>query len=294
MSIVGLRASAPSWVKRSGRQVTRAFGRYTADGRMLPSFLVIGGQRCGTTSLHRALIAHPLVAGPVLHKGVNYFDLNYDQGLDWYRGHFPRAGTARRRARSWLGAAEPQAMESSGYYLYHPLALPRIVSDLPSARLIVMLRNPVERAYSAYKHELARGFESVSFEAALELEPERLAGEEERLAADPDYHSHAHRHQAYLARGRYVEHLRRLFEVFPRDQVYVLDSEEFFAAPVTTYAAVLRFLGLPDWVPPGFDRHNARPGSELDDDVRARLEAYFQQYDEQLAELLDRPVTWRR
>jgi Sulfotransferase family len=181
-----------------------------------------------------------------------------------------------------------------GYYLYHPLALPRIAQDLPGVRLIVMLRNPVERAYSAYKHELARGFEAASFEAALELEPERLDGEEDRLASQPGYQSHAHRHQAYLARGRYVEQLRRLFEVFPPDQVYVLDSEEFFAAPVTTYAAVLAFLGLPDWVPLGFERHNARPGSELDEALRTRLDEYFQPYDEELAELLGRPPSWRR
>lgn len=294
MSTGTLRAYAPEWVKRNGRMVSRTFGRYTADSRMLPSFLIAGGQRCGTTSLHRALIAHPLVTGPVFHKGINYFDVNYHRGPDWYRGHFPRAASVRRKARSWLGSAEPQAMESSGYYLYHPLALPRIAADLPDVKLIVMLRNPVERAYSAYKHEVARGFEPASFERALELEAQRLEGEEERLRTEPGYQSHAHRHQAYLARGRYAEQLERVFEVFARDRVHVLDSEDFFEAPVTTYAAVLEFLGLPDWMPASFDRHNARPGKALEAKLRRRLEDYYAPHDEALAELLGRQPAWRR
>lgn len=293
MNVAAVRSAAPAWAKRSGRTVSRTIGRYTAGQRMLPSFLIVGGQRCGTTSLHRALIAHPLVNGPVFHKGINYFDINYHRGPRWYRGHFPRIASARRKARSWLDKGEPQAMESSGYYLYHPLALERIANDLPDVRLIVMIRNPVERTYSAYKHEFARGFETVSFEEALKLEEERLAGEEERLRKDPLYQSHAHRHQAYLARGRYAEQLTRLFGVFPRERVHVVDSEDFFAAPVSTYTAVLEFLGLPEWLPSSFPRHNARPG-DLDPSMRARLEEYFAPHDDALEKLLGRPPAWRR
>src|SRR5690606_38700453 len=80
MNVAAVRSAAPAWAKRSGRTVSRTIGRYTAGQRMLPSFLIVGGQRCGTTSLHRALIAHPLVNGPVFHKGINYFDINYHRG----------------------------------------------------------------------------------------------------------------------------------------------------------------------------------------------------------------------
>ncbi|WP_202805792.1 sulfotransferase [Actinopolymorpha alba] len=275
--------------------MSRTLGRYTSGGRLVPSFLLAGGQRCGTTSLHRALIAHPVVAGPVLHKGVNYFDLNYDRGPAWYRGHFPLLSTARRRAGNWsVGSGEPQAMESTGYYLYHPLALPRIARDLPGVRLIVMLRDPVERAYSAYKHAVARGFETESFERAQELEPERLAGEEERLASDPSYQSHAHRHFAYVERGRYSEQLRRVFDLLGRDRVHVLESEEFFTKPEDSYAEALEFLGLPSWLPSSFDQHNARPSEPMPGSVRRRLEEHFQPYDEELTNLLGRTPTWRR
>jgi hypothetical protein len=290
-----VRSSAPPWVKRSGRKVSRTFGRLTSGGRMMPSFLVAGGQRCGTTALHRALIAHPVVAAPVLHKGINYFDLHYDRGPEWYRGHFPLLSTARRRAGHWsAGMHEPQAMESSGYYLYHPLALPRIAADLPMVRLLVILRDPVERAYSAYKHGVARGFETeTSFERALELEPERLAGEEERLRDDPSYVSHSHRHHAYVTRGRYVEQLRQVFEQFGRERVHVVQSEDFLTRPESVYSGILAFLGLPEWLPPSFDRHNARPGRPMEESVRLRLDEYFRPYDERLAELLGQPLAWR-
>jgi hypothetical protein len=292
---VSLRSAAPPWMKHSGRVVSRTIGRYTSGGRLAPSFLIVGGQRCGTTSLHRALIAHPVVAGPVLHKGVNYFDLNYQRGPAWYRGHFPLLSSARRRAGNWsVGSGEPQAMESCGYYLYHPLAMPRIARDLPGVRLIVMVRNPVERAFSAYKHGIARGFETETFERALELEPERLAGEAERLAADPGYQSHAHRHHAYVARGRYVEQLGPVVDLFGADFVHVVQSEDFFTSPAEVYDDVLDFLGLPAWLPSSFDQHNARPSDPMPESVRKQLDDYFLPYDEKLATLLGRAPAWRR
>jgi hypothetical protein len=298
-----LRSSAPQWVKESGRTASVTFGRLTASRRLLPSFLVIGGQRCGTTALHRALIAHPVVAGPVLHKGINYFDLGYHHGPRWYRGHFPLRATAGRRAAGARlprrdgssGTPEPQAMESSGYYLYHPLALPRIRQDLPDVRLIVMLRDPVERAYSAYKHGLARGFETEpTFEGALELEESRLAGEEERLRTDPRYVSHSHRHHAYLTRGRYAEQLHRLYDVFDPGQVHVVASEEFSTRPEPVFAGILEFLGLPAWRPASFERYNSRPGKPMPEPLRRRLEDHFAPYDEELGQMLGQPPVWRR
>lgn len=260
---------------------------------MLPSFLLVGGQRCGTTSLHRALVAHPQVFGATFHKGVNYFDLNYERGMDWYRAHFPRLEPARRRAAVLGEGTEPVATESSGYYLYHPLAPERIAHDLPDARLIMMVRDPVERAYSAYKHEVARGFESESFERALELEESRLAGEEERLASEVGSPSYAHRHWAYLARGRYVQQLRRLHRTIGQERVLVVEAERFFAEPETTYAEVVEFLGLRRWRPATFEQHNAQPGSALSELIRDELREYFRPYDDELEQLLGRPLAWR-
>ena len=137
----------PAPMKRVVHLGSRSYGRLTAPARMTPSFLICGGQRCGTTSLYRALAAHPVVLKAVLHKGVHYFDVGYHNGLRWYRGHFPLQRRAER-VRAEFGVPA-QTFESSPYYMYHPQAAARIARDLPGTKLIVLVRDPVERAYSA-------------------------------------------------------------------------------------------------------------------------------------------------
>jgi Sulfotransferase domain len=287
-----VRRLAPRALKVHGRRLSRTLGEATAGVRMRPGFVVVGAQRCGTTSLFRALAAHPLVLPPVFHKGVHFFDVNYHRGPDWYYGHFPVERAARRRtSRRGL---PPVTFEASGYYMYHPFAPARMARELPDVRLVMMLRDPVERAYSAHRHELARGFETEPFERALELESTRLEGEVERMAADPRYESHGHRHHSYVRRGEYAGQLARLRALYGADRVLVVESEAFFARPEDEYARVLAFLGLPAFTPAHFDRWNARPRAPMHEDIRRRLSDHFAPHDEALADLLGRRPGWAR
>ena len=285
-----LRQAAPHALKVQGRRLSRAVGAATANLRMHPDFVIVGAQRCGTTSLFRALMAHPLVQPPVFHKGVNYFDLNYFRGPEWYYGHFPIRGVAR--TRTLARKARPVTFEASGYYMYHPLAPERMARDLPTAKLLVMVRDPVERAYSAHRHELARGFETEPFERALELEDERLAGEVERMRADPRYQSHSYRHHGYRRRGHYAEQIERLSALFGRDRILVVQSEHFFTRPEDEYARILDFLALPGFTPKRFDRWNARPRSPMKEETHAELRRYFAPHDQALAQFLGHPPSW--
>jgi len=281
--------------RRSVRAVSRATGRLTCGLRMAPSFLIVGSQRCGTTSMFKTLSQHPAVLPVVLHKGVHYFDVHYDKGMPWYLGHFPlrhRASGVHKR----LGVAAATG-ESSPYYMFHPLAAQRIARDMPDVRLIVLLRDPVERAYSAFTHERARGYETDSFERALELEAGRIAGEVDRILTDPSYDSQHWRHNAYVTRGQYIEQLERLESLVGRERLHVVDSDAFFTDPRPTFDAVCSFLGLP--VTPevisgvSFDKHNARPRAAMASSVRARLEEHYAPYDERLAEWWGRRPSWR-
>ncbi|RCV56025.1 sulfotransferase domain-containing protein [Marinitenerispora sediminis] len=276
--------------QEAARRGADAFSQRTRGLRALPTFLIAGAQRCGTTSLFKALTQHPAVLGPVLRKGVHYFDVAHHRGLDWYRGHFP----LRARTRPRRGRPRVQVGESSPYYLFHPLAAERIARELPGVRIIVALRDPVQRAYSAHEHERARGFETEPFEHALRLEEERLAGTEERLRTDPAALSHSHRHHGYLARGRYAEQLERLEKHLGRDRMLVVDSAEFFADPEPVFAEIEAFLGLPHRSGVRFERHNARPRADMDPALRARLEEYFAPHDERLAAWWGRTPSWRR
>jgi hypothetical protein len=221
--------AAVARAKQGVRRIAASVGHATSELRMEPDFLIVGGQRCGTTSLFRYLATHPAVVPPLFQKGIHFFDLHYGRGLRWYRGQFPVRSIADRR----VAPAAPRAAtgEASPYYVFHPLAAERIARDLPAVKLIVLLRDPVERAFSAHKQESGRGFETEPFERALDLEESRLEGEVERIHADPSYVSFSHQHHAYLARGRYAEQLERLFGLFGRERVLVLESADLSATP---------------------------------------------------------------
>jgi hypothetical protein len=259
--------------------------------RMLPDFLIVGGQRCGTTSMTRALSRHPAVFGAALDLEVHYFDQEYDRGLAWYRSHFPLRAHARLAARA-AGAA-PVAFESSPYYMFHPLAAGRIARDLPGVKLLVLLRDPVERAYSGHAHAVSGGYETEPFERALELETARLEGEAERLAADPAYVSYSHQHHAYRTRGHYAEQLERLERLFGRERIHVIDSDAFFTDPATSYDEVLEFLGLPRRGHPAFKRRNPRSRAPMTPETRAALEEHYRPHDERLARWLGHQPSWR-
>ncbi|HEV2370716.1 MAG TPA: sulfotransferase [Streptosporangiaceae bacterium] len=284
------RRCTPGPVVRAGRGVYRGLATATAPLRLEPDFILIGAQRCGTTSLFRALSAHPQVVPPTVRKGVNYFDLNYYRGPHWYRRHFPLATVARGRAARHGGAV---TFEASGYYMYHPFALERAAHDLPGVKLVAMLRDPVERAFSAHKHEYARGFEQEDFEKALALEDERLAGEIDRMRDDPTYESLEHRHHSYRHRGQYAEQLERALAHLPADQLHVVDSESFFEDPAQEYQRLLEFLGLRPFLPE-FGRFNARPSPPMDPVVHEQLTEHYRPHDERLAALLGRPPRWAR
>lgn len=287
---MSVRTAVPHPVKTAGRVVSVQVGSVTARSRQLPSFILVGAQRAGTTSLFRALMSHPLINAANYHKGVNYFDVNYSRDFRWYRGHFPTSATLRSRGRGCSG--DPITFEASGYYMFHPLAAERIARHLPDVRIVAMLRDPVERAYSAWKHELARGYETETFERALDLEDERFSGQVERMVDDHSYQSFSHRHHAYVRRGQYAEQLRRLHEFFPQNQVHVIESESFFTSPETTYGGLLDFLNLPPILPDRFDRWNGRPSSAMAAETRARLQEHFRSHDRDLAVLLGREPAW--
>lgn len=284
------RRGAARATRRAVRGLAVASARASSPLRMSPDFLIVGAQRCGTTSLFKTLMQHPLVARPFLRKGVHFFDTNYGNGYAWYRGNFPIAASSLARR---IGRGRPRTGESSPYYMFHPLAAERIAAHLPGVRLIALLRDPVERAYSAHSHELARGFETESFEVALELEDARLSGESERMRSEPGYQSHSWQHHAYVLRGQYIDQLTALEPVVDSDRLLVVDSHDFFTAPDTVVPQVLAFLGLPD-APVNFARHNARKRAPMPDSLRRRLTDHFAPYDEKLTAWWGRTPSWRR
>jgi hypothetical protein len=273
----------PPGVQAPLRRAVLEWGRATARWRMQPAFLVIGAQRAGTTTLFRLLGEHPSVVRPTVTKGIGYFDVGYRHGPRWYAAHFPLR---------WRRGGQV-TFESSGYYSFHPLAAGRIAADLPGVKVVLMVRDPVDRAYSAHSHEVARGFEDLDFEAALAAEPARLDGASEWLAEHPEAEHAEHRHHAYLARGRYAEQLDRFAAALGRDRVRAVDFDRFVDSPGEELQQLFAWLGLPDWQPERVGHENARSRSPLAPELRASLMAQFEEWDARLEPFLGHRPSWR-
>lgn len=293
-----LRPYVPMHVRRRILFARLAFRRPTAPLRRLPDFLVLGGQRCGTSSLYRWLGAHPCIV-PSLRKETEYFSRYHDRGLTWYRSHFP---TGLRFGLHSLRCPQPLcSFEATPDYLFHPHVPARARKVLPSAPLVVLLRNPVERAYSHYLHCRRLGFEELPFDEALDQEDDRVAEGERRVREDPDHFSAPWLLFSYRRRGLYADQLAGWLEHFPRERILVLRSEDLYAEPRLRYREILRFVGLESTEEPleltpfsaSFRTGRSVPaGSAIPDGPRKRLEAFYAEPNRRLEELLGRRMEW--
>jgi Sulfotransferase domain len=290
----GSRGPVNRTVRETAKRVLRTYGEATAGLRRGPDFVIIGAKRGGSTSLYNYVLDHPsivpLFPGRQHIKGAHYYDTRYARGLTWYRSHFPLEVGGRHLARSALQPV--MCGEASPYYLFHPLAAERLARDYPQVRVIAVLRDPVERAYSHFKERTHHRGETLNFEEALAAEPSRLRGEEQRIIAEPGYASAEHENHSYLAQGRYLDMLPRWFKFFPREQMHIAVSEEFYADPDRRVNEVWKFLGLPPHRLRDQTRYNYLPAPGMAPETRQRLNDSLAGHHRDLADLLGRPLPW--
>jgi Sulfotransferase domain len=254
----------------------------------LPTFVIAGAQKCGTSTLVAPLRRHPEVhmARP---KEVHFFDRKLDRGLEWYAHQF----TPRARQR--------QFGESSPTYLYDERACEAMCRMLPQAKIVVILRDPVQRAYSHFWHSRRLGFDKVErFEDALALEPERLAGG-----------THIDRMRfSYVDRGHYVEQLTRLEAAAGRDRLHVMLLDDLATDWTTACEGLFGFLGVAPEFASSIKRRwtnkyrvREQPGGEarvvayppLPAETRARLVEHFWPWNDRLAAWLGRDLSaWNK
>jgi hypothetical protein len=235
----------------------------------LPDFAIIGQRRSGTTFLYHLLTLHPHVRRAA-KKEPHFFGVFFDEGVEWYRRCFP--APRRKGGRMTItGEATP--------LMANRLAPERMASVIPNARLIALLRNPVDRTYSDYRQVVGKGRESRPFEEAIGLKDD-----------GPDEKS------PYVMRSVYVDQLQHWSEYFSKEQMLVLKSEELYESPVETLNTVIAFLDLPEWEPKASQlpkrRNTGSYEGGMESSTRERLEEYFRPHNRRLYEYLGRDFGW--
>ena len=210
------------------RKITNRF-------RMLPSFLIIGGAKSGTTSLFAYLIEHPNII-PGSTKGGFFFSFLGNNTTSFYRSHFP------------IKRKNLITCEATGGYFVHPLIPARVHKLLPLVKLIVVLRNPVERAYSEFHYRVMIGEQiTENFEDVIKSELKRIEigkNNPELKIENTNYHQFSFSH---LRHGLYAQHIERWLKFFPKEQLLILHAKDLYNNLDNIVAETFDFLNLPKY-----------------------------------------------
>ncbi len=258
-----------------------------------PDFLIIGAQKCGTASLYSYLIKHPSMAKSTekkitfLEKEINFFTLYFSKGAKWYQEQLTNNSS---NSELLTGEATPE-------YICDP-KVPALVAKLyPKVKLIVLLRNPSERAFSHYKLNIRKEREELSFHQAIDSETERLQGQKEKILPE-DNPSPRKRYTYrelynYRERGKYVDQIKHWMTYFPKEQFLIIKSEDFFANPEIILKQVHEFLGIPHYPLNNYPRHNYHPSTiKRDEKTIAQLADFFHPHNKALEDFLGRKFNW--
>jgi len=253
---------------------------FSASKRAIPDFLVAGAQKAGTTSLYSQIVQNPGVIPSFRKKEIHYWDnpKNYRKGQLWYRAHFPLMKELKARS-AITGEKTPNYLES-------PETIRKIGEEFPAIKLIILLRNPVERTISNYFMMKKRGVEELSLMDALMQEDERLASKKEYQKFGTE--------RAYTIRSKYASSIKACLDNFPKEQIHIIDSNDYFKDPSCVLTNVFSFLAVPI-IFENETVHKNLGAYEKDDtplDVYAYLANYFQPLNEELYNLLGVNFGW--
>lgn len=246
-----------------------------------PDFLIIGAQRSGTTSLFRYLSFHPQVLVPET-KELHWFYAgpNGQQTQEWYEKQFPK--TNNTFFDLILGKRKIKG-EATPYYIFHPLVPDKLRRLYPKTKIIILLRDPIERAISQYFHfynNINHNFfdSRIPIEEAFKKDLLVNPGEEEKIISQPGYYSYSHQHNSYVSRGNYKKQIARWQRYFPKKQMLVLQSEEFFENPYEILKKVCKFLKIKKYPADSKDRltvYNKINHEFISEEKKKELAKYF-------------------
>lgn len=254
-----------------------------------PDFIIVGAQKCGTTSLYNYLIRHPDIF-PAKTKEIHYFDFNFSKGKRWYRRNFIPLW---KKIIFLIIGRKVITGEASPYYMFHPYAIKRIYEYDKNIKIIVLLRDPVFRAWSSYNHQKRKGREGLEFEAALCEENKRIGGEFLKIIKNENYNSSIYQRYSYLKRGEYAWQIENIFKYFNKKNVLILQSEKLFTDTQETVNGVFNFLNLKK-IEIECEIFNAGNNKEgMKNSASIFLKNYYKKMNEKLFDLIGEKFNWQ-
>ena len=295
MDILQPRKIIRSWLLRHPKinpfkiLIPGMFRIITSPIRVNPDFFIIGVAKCGTTSLYDYLIQHPQIISAA-QKEILFFDELHYMGILWYKSYF--FTYIKKYFKKILKNTDLITGEANPNYIFHPLAPKRIFDKYPNNKFIIILRNPVDRAYSDYNMKIKMNMESLSFEDALKAEKRRLEGEKEKILTEEKYFSYNQTAYSYLNRGIYIDQIKIWMNLFPKEQFLILRTEDLESNPNTVLKQTFEFLNLPDFTVQNTSHKNVGKYKEMNSDTRKWLIEYFKPHNEKLYKYLERDFQW--
>lgn len=267
--------------------INRHFYGWTSPIRVLPDLIVIGVGRGGTTSLYHYLDQHKCISKSAYDE-IGYFDDNYNLGINWYRSMFP---TIFHKKKIISKYGKFLTYEVTPWYIRRPWIIERIHDILPTVKIIAVLRNPVDRTYSHYHMAKRNQIISNSFDKIIDSDINFLNNSKNIQNFNNEYYKEIVQN-SFLARGFYAEQLENWFKVFPREQILIISSEELAENTQSTLDLIFKFLNLKPQKIPNLKKMNVAKYPPMSVKTRNKLNKFFQNYNENLFELVGKRFSW--
>ncbi|MFY0673650.1 MAG: sulfotransferase domain-containing protein [Bacteroidia bacterium] len=252
----------------------------TSSFRALPNFILIGAQKGGSSALYKFICEHPKVKRAFIKEPHYFSGRHKTDSLNWYRALFPL-----KQANTITGEASPS-------YITHPLSPLRIKDLLPQAKLILIVRNPVERALSNYFHSVKYNREDLSIEKAFARPIADFELEYNKMRDNDGYHSQFYYRHGYIHKGFYDFHLANWYMHFAKEQLLVVENNELLNEPEKVYNKVLDFLELEPFRPDAFNKVNVGSTKKVDEGLKEELAQYFETSNQRFFEMIGKTYDW--
>ena len=260
----------------------------TGSIRVLPDFLVIGAKRCGTTSLFYHLPEHPCISKSP-HDNMGFFNDNFHLGVNWYKSFFPNIFT-RNKIKSEFGNF--LAFDVTTTYMEEESTANNVYQIKPNMKIIVILRNPVDRAYSQYHLSVRQTAERRSFEDVVEENMNRLNKEShERHETKPKFSAEE---DNYLKKGLYAQQLRHWLNIFPMESMLILSTEEFESNQQAIYNKIFEFLNISQFEVKNTEKMEKGNYPQMKSETRSLLLDYFRSHNNELFKLVNKKFDWEK